>query len=511
MRKKNSIKNMIGSISSNIVTIIVGLIAQALFIKILGIEYLGLNGLFSNIISMLGIVELGIGNAIIYNMYKPIAEKNVEKIKSLMEFYKKSYHLIAFLVLIIGLILVPFLRFIVDFNSVTVSINVYSVYFLFLIDIICSYFLSYKRSILYANQKNYLINYVHIGYTIVMNALQLIILFITKNYYLYLVIKIIMRIIENLIITKIANQLYSYLNDQNIKPLDKETEKDIFKKIKALFFHKIGGFIVLGTDNIIISKYLGLVTVGLYSNYYMIINAVQTIFSQVIQSTTASIGNLLVTESKEKQYEVFTKMRFLNFWLSCFSSIAVLVIIQSFITIWIGKEYLLSMYVLIILVINLYQKLMRSTYSSFKEAAGIYYEDRFVPLFESIINIIVSILLVKLIGLPGVFIGTIISGLALWCYSYPKFIYKKLFNRSYWDYAKETIGYIVLFLIISLITYSISNLIVIDHIYLQFLCNVSISLIVPNLILLIIFYKNNNFQYYFKFFKKGLSKNNNKM
>lgn len=503
MRTKNSIKNIIGSMLSNILTIIIGLIAQAVFIKILGSEYLGLNGLFSNIITMLGIVELGVGNAIIYNLYKPIAENNISKIKSLMNFYKKSYRLIACIVAIIGIIIIPFLPFFIE--EISIDINITLVYLLFLIDVVCSYLLSYKRSILYANQKNYIINIVHIIYTILLNTSQLLVLFFTKNYYYYLIMKIIMRILENFIISKIADKKYAFINEQSEK-LDKETEKDIFTKVKALFFHKIGSFAVLGADNIIISKFLGLVTVGLYSNYYLIINAVQTVFGQIITSFTASVGNMLVTESKEKCYDVFKKIRFFNFWLATFASSSVLIIMDSFISIWIGDKYILPLLVLEVLVFNLYQKLMRNSYMSFKEAAGIYYEDRFVPLIEATLNIIVSIFCCKLFGLAGVFMGTVISGLALWCYSYPKYVYKKLFDRNYIEYAKETIGYIILFVLIASGTYYLSTIINFSNIYLEFISNVIISLIVPNILLFIIFFKTDNFKYYSNLLKNVIKK-----
>lgn len=504
MRKTNSLKNIIGSMASNIITIIIGLVAQALFIKILGSEYLGLNGLFSNVITMLGIVELGVGNAIIYNLYKPIAENNINKIKSLMNFYKKSYRIIAGIVLIVGIAIIPLLPFFVE--EVTIDINIDLVYFLFLIDVVCSYLLSYKRSILYANQKNYIINFIHIGYTILLNIFQLLILYFTKDYYLYLIIKIVMRILENLVISKIADRKYSYINEKADK-LDKETEKDIFTKVKALFFHKIGSFIVLGTDNIIISKLLGLATVGLYSNYYLIINAIQTVFGQIIASFTASVGNMLVTENKEKCYDVFKRIRFFNFWIAVFSSTSLLTIMDSFISIWIGKKYILPSIVLCVLVFNLYQKLMRNTYSSFKEAAGIFYEDRFVPLIESALNIIFSIVLCKWFGLAGVFMGTIISGLALWCYSYPKYVYKKIFNRSYKDYAKETLGYIMLFILIASGTYHIATIINFSNIYLEFVSNIVISLIVPNILLILVFCKTDNFEYYLDLLKSVVKRN----
>lgn len=507
MRTKNSIKNIIAAMSSNIVTIIVGLIAQAIFIKILGTEYLGLNGLFTNIISMLAIVELGVGNAIIYNLYQPIATKNVQKIKSLMHFYKKSYRIIGFVILLLGLILIPFLPLLIE--EVTININITGVFLLFLIETVCSYFLSYKRSILYANQKNYLIQLIHIAYTILLNTLQLFILYFTKNYYLYLIIKILMRILENIVITLVANKLYSYLKENDVKELDKETEKDIFKKVKALFFHKIGGFVVLGTDNIIISKYLGLVSVGLYSNYYLIINAVQTLFGQMIIALTPSVGDMLVGEQEEKIFDTFKKIRFINFWIATFTGISLLILMEPFIKLWIGDEFLLSFSVLIVLVFNYFQKMMRNTYQTFKEAAGIFYEDRFVPLVESALNIIVSILLVKYLGLVGVFIGTIISGMVLWGYSYPKYVYKNLFKRSYLNYIKETIGYLLLFISIASMTYLLSSIIHFNQIYLTFIVNLLISLFIPNLLLLLFFYKTEHFKYFKTIINKIIKKEKN--
>ena len=500
MKTKNSMKNSFASMASNLITIIIGLVAQAIFIRILGAEYLGINGLFTNIISMLGIVELGIGSAIIYNLYKPIVNKDKEVIKSLMSFYKKAYNIIAIVVLVIGLLITPFLNFFV--SDVTVNINIYFVYILFVIDIFASYLLSYKRSILYADQKNYIVNIIHMSYLVILNILQLLFLYITHDYYLYLVIKIIMRVLENVVITLIVNKMYSYLNGGNIKPLSKDVKQDIQKKVKALFFHKIGSFVVLSTDNIIISKFLGIVTVGLYSNYYMIINAVTVIFGQAIMALTPSVGNLLIEENTNKNYDVFKKVRFLNFWITVFSSVCLLVIMQSFIKIWVGEKYLLSVIVLIVLVINFYQNLMRYSYSTFKEAAGIFHEDRFVPIIESVINIVASIILLKFFGLAGVFMGTIISGFALWCYSYPKYVYKKLFKRSYLSYIKETIGYILLFLIILFVTFKISTLLIVSNIYLNFIIKVLISLILPNILMLLVFFKTDNFKYCLDLMKK---------
>ncbi len=500
MRTKNSIRNTIAALASNIVAIFVGLIAQSVFIKTLGAEYLGINGLFTNIISMLGIVELGIGSAIIYNLYKPIVNKDYDTINSLMNFYKKAYNIIAIIVLLIGISITPFLGYFT--GKVTIAVNIELIYILFIIDIVFSYIFSYKRSLLYADQKNYIVNIVHMIYLILLNTTQLIALYITKNYYLYLVVKIIFRILENIFITIIVNKKYKYLKEKNIQKLDKKIEKDIFKKIKALFFHKIAAFVVLGTDNIVISRFLGVISVGLYSNYYLIINAINVLFGQVMTSLTPSIGNMIVKDSKEKAFDIFKKIRFLNFWLCTFTSTALLLMMSDFIKIWIGKEYLLPIYVLLVLVINYFQKMMRYSYSIFKEAAGIYYEDRYVPIIEATTNIVASVILVKNFGLAGVFIGTIISSLIIWCYSYPKFVYKKLFDRKYKSYIKETILYLFLFITIISVSYFISSIVNFNNNFISLIFNTIISILIPNIIIIMIFKNNNNFKYCINLIKR---------
>lgn len=504
MRTSNSIKNSITSAISYVIAIIIGLVAQSLFIKILGAEYLGLNGLFSNILTMLSIFDLGIGNAIVYNLYKPIAENKTEEIKSLMLFYKKAYNLIAIIIFSCGLIVIPFLPTIV--GEISIDVNLYVIYIMFLLNTVCSYLMTYKRSLICANQKNYIINIIHVIYLLVINISRLVLLYITKNYYIYLSLTIIGQLLENFVITLIANRIYPFLLEKEIKPLDKRIEKDIFSKVKALIFHKVGTVVINGTDNVIISSFLGVATVGLYSSYTLIINPISSLFSQVISSATASVGNLLVTEDSDKIYKVFKKIRFLNFWLACFSGICLLVILQPFIELWIGKKYLLSICVVSVIVFNYFQKMMRSTYNIFKDSAGIWQEDKFVPLIESVLNILFSIILLKIFGLVGVFMGTIVSGLALWCYSYPRFVYKKLFKRNYLKYTKETLGYIILFSLLSILTYQVSTLFSFSNIYMKFLANTLVALIIPNLILFLLFRKTENFKYFEKLIQKFFSK-----
>ena len=504
MRTKYSIYNSISSLVSSSTTMLLGFIAQAIFIRILGYEYLGLNGLFTNVITMLSFFELGMGNAIVYNLYKPIADNDEKKIKALMNFYKKAYNVIALLVFGVGIIILPFIKVFV--GEVTVDVNLYLVYLLFLLSTVSTYLISYKRSLLYANQKNYIVNIIHTIYMILLNVSQLVILYFTKNYYLYLGTKIGCQLIENIIISINANKLYPILKEINNEKLDKKTEKSIFNKVKGLLCHKVGGALVNGTDNIIISKFLGVYTVGLYANYELITRACNTMFGQMLTSTTASVGNLLASNDRSKAFTVFKKMRFLNFWISCFTATCILVIVQPFVKVWIGGEGLLPFVVVAFIVFNYFQKLQRNTYFAFKDSAGIWVEDKYVPLVESIINITVSIIGVKLIGLAGVFIGTIVSGLSYWCYSYPKYVYKKLFDRSYSNYYKETFGYIGLFIIIASLTYFISTLLVVKGALLQVVVNTILCLLLPNILICLLFFKTEEFKYIISIFNKILKK-----
>lgn len=494
MRTYNSIKNMIYSIISNALTILIGFLVQKVFLNILGTEYLGINSLYTNIVSMLAIADLGIGSAIIYNLYEPVAKNKKEKIKSLMRFYRNTYRIIALIIFVIGLVLIPFIGIIVGKTSIP-STELIILFILFLLDTVASYLLSYKRSLLYADQKIYITSIVHLGYLIIMNSLLIGCLIVTRNYYLYLIIKIICRILENLIISIYADKKYPYLKEKEVKKLNKETISDIILKVKGLIFHKVGSFFVLGTDNILISMFLGVTLVGLYNNYYLVIYALTTLICQGFTSFTASVGNLLALETKERTYSVFKRIRFLNYWVASYTAVSILVVMESFISCWYGKEFLLDTSVLIVLVINYYLTVMRYNISIFKEAAGIFHEDRYVPIIESIVNIIASIILLKIFGLMGVFLGTIISNLILHFYSYPKYVFKKLFDDNYKTYFKSIFTYFALFVFIACFTFAVCSLIKVENPFIQMVINIIISLIIPNLINYVLLRRKEEFSY----------------
>lgn len=493
-RVNYSIINAVIAVIANVVNIIMTFIMQTALIKLMGSEYNGLNGLFTNIISMLSMVELGIGPAIIFNLYRPIKEKNFSKIKSLMNFYRKCYHIIGGAILILGIVLLPFLDIIVGKNSL--QINIYLVFILFILEAFSSYMISYKRSILYANQENYITNIIHIFCIIAMNILQVIIILMTKNYYLVVLIRIIFKIIENVIITIIANKKYPYIKEKNAEKIDKIVLTDIKQKVKGSIFHNIGANVVLGTDNIIISSFLGIDILGKYVNYNMIIKSISNLISQVFSSITASIGNLLVENQEEKSYEIYKKINFINFWIYTYVGIAIYCVIEPFITLWIGREYLLSNFVLIVLIFNFFLQGMRQTIATFRSAAGICYEDRHMPIIESIINVIASIGLIPLFGLAGVFLGTIISTLFVHLYSYPRFVYSKVFNKKKIEYIIELVKYSIEFIIVWIITVFISKVIIINNTLIKIIWEILISFMVPNMIFYMRYKNKEEFKYF---------------
>lgn len=505
MRMKNSIKNSIFSMMCVAVTIVVGLFAQSIFLRVLGTEYNGIKSLCSNILSVLGVAELGFGSAIVFGLYRPIAENNKKEIKAYLRFYKNVYTAIAFVILAMGLIILPFVPVLV--GEVSVDVNVYIVFFLFLLDTFFSYLLTYKRSMLYADQRNYVLNVINIIFVVVLNVAEMMILLFTGSFYLYLCCKFAFTVLENLAIHQIVNNNYSYLkNLGDSERLSDEKRNEIISKVKGLFFHKIGIFVINGTDNIVISLTdgLGITYVGLYSNYNLILTYVNRLFGNMYSAMTASVGNLLVDGDRDKARGIYKSMLLMNSWIYGFCTISIYLLMGDFIQIWIGREYLLSDFVLLVLAINFYIQGMRKTSITFKEAAGIYYEDRFVPILESILNLVTSIILANVVGLAGVFIGTIISASLLYFYSYPKFVYKKVLGGDYGEFAWTHLKHLFFFICIFLVLKYILIWIEAGNLWTNFILKGIFVFLMTNILYLSIYWKDKDFQYFKEYFRKVL-------
>ncbi|WP_091169436.1 lipopolysaccharide biosynthesis protein [Paenibacillus sp. 1_12] len=502
MRIKNSIINVSAGLGSQLIITLLSFISRTVFINSLGVEFLGINGLFSNILGMLALAEAGIGSSIIYALYKPVAENNIEKINALMRLYRNAYRIIALIVFILGVSLLPFLKYIVGDTTIE---NVNLIYCIFLLSTVSSYFYSYKVSLLNVNQKNYIATGIYSLSSIISTCIKIAIIYYTKDYVLYLIIDIALTLTTSIILSIIVDRIYPYLKNKVIIKLDIETKTGIIKNMKAMVLHQIGGYAVFGTDNIIISSFISVVAVGLYSNYYMLINICRTFINQIFDNITHSIGNLVAEENETRVYSVFKVIMLFNFWIYSFFTIVLYITISPFISLWIGNNFLLSDGILIIIMLNFFVSGMRRSISMVKQTSGIFHEDRYAPFVEAAVNLVVSIILVQYWGIAGVFFGTFVSTIAVPFWIAPYLVYKKSFKVPLRNYFAKYAYYFVVGLATLIITYYICGLIISVSL-ISFAIKTAIALIIPNIIYVILFRKTEEFIYLFRIVKSLFEK-----
>lgn len=498
-RTKNSIINSIYASGSQIVTILLSFIVRTVFIKVLSAEYLGINGLFTNIITMLSLADLGIGIAIPYTLYKPLANDDKRKIKSLMTLYSKIYNVIGIVIFILGILITPFLKYIIKDMPDIKNLNL--IYILFIINSACSYFFVYKKLLLDSDQKGYIATKIIMNMTVIKSFIEIFILIISKNYIFYLSVSIIITILQNFLIYRKCDKLYPFLKSINSDKVTKTDLDELKKNISALIIYRVGTVALNGTDNIIISKFVGIVMVGIYSNYLLIVNAITKIISQIFDAITSSIGNLVVTTNNEKSENIFYKLQFLNFWLYTFFGVCVIVLINPFMKVWAGENYVLDNMTAYIIGLNLYIYGMQSVVSSFRNAYGLFVQGKYRPIIMTIVNIFLSIILAQSMGVFGVILATVISRLFVTGLYDPIIVFKYGFKKSSKEYFITYFKYLLLFNVISIVLMYISTYIQINN-YLLWIAEGIISSIAINLILLIVFLKDNNFKFYLEKIRK---------
>ena len=481
-RTKNSIRNVTFSTISKIIYLIMNFVCRTIFIKILGNEYVGLNGLFTNILGVFSLVDLGIGSAIVFRLYKPIAQEDKEKEKSLILFYKQIYRIIGIIIAALGVLLIPFLDKIVGENNINENITV--IYVIFLIKTVILYFLYYKKDFVIAHQKEYIVSIVELSVCIIQNILEIIFLILTHNYIVYLIIQMSTTILERLVISIIANKLYPYIKEKNNSNLSKQEKKEIFSDVKALAFYRTGYILSDSTDNIIISMFVGLSQVGLLSNYLMVVKAIILLAKSAFNSLTASIGNLNTIKNNNKKEEVYYKILHLSFLVYGYISIATVLLLNRFITIWIGSKFLLNFEISIILGINMYIDGMRFVSETYRNTLGLFKKGRYIPLISSAINVVLSIIFVQYLGIFGVLLATALSRILLIIWYDPYIIHKYEFDSSFKKFGLRYLYYTIILIITFCICYKITAFINISGILGFLICGIIITLIVGFIFLL---------------------------
>ena len=504
MRTKNVMRNIGINILTQIVITVLGFLSRKVFIDNLGTEYLGINGLLYNVISMLSLVEGGIGTSIIFNLYKPLADDDRPRIIALVQLYKKLYGILAIVILFLSICLYPFLGLLMrDYTGVP---YLTLIYFIFVAKNMISYLNAHRWSLINADQKGYVLARYNLIFNIVTTLSKIAILYYTKNYVLYLLIEAGIFVVQNIWNGRIVNNKYPYINTREKYYVEKQVKENLITNVKAIFLHNIGSYCVFGTDNILISALVSIQAVGFYSNYTLVINQLSTVVKQVLEGISQSVGNLIATESKEKSYKIFKVVYLINFWIYSFAAIFLYNLLEPFIGWCFGKDMILNKLVLVISIANFYLTGLRSSVNIFKTKAGIFKEDKYVPLIESFINLSVSIILAKYLGLAGILIGTAISTISLPLWVQPKLVYNKVFNMSVAEYFKKYCIYLILTIIVGAITTFTCNILVLGDGFFSLVYKGIICVLIPNIIYVLLFYRTEEFKYLYNIGKSMIIK-----
>lgn len=492
-RTEYSILNIFTGIGGYLVNTIMGLICRMVFTRCLSADYLGANGLFTNVISMLSLAELGIGNAIVYELYKPIAEHDTEKIASLVKLYGKAYRTIGLIVATIGMALMPFLNVIIV-KRPNIQESIYLLYAINLFNTASSYFFSYKSSLIIAAQQNYIVTSVNYFITILQSVFQIIFLLVTHNYLVYLLIQTVGTLSYNVIISNIANKRFPYIKKRDIRPLKKFETKRLFRNVRDLFIYKISGLLVNSTDNILITFFKGLATTGIASNYTLLVNTLNSLLGQIFNGLTASVGNLNAIEKGEKKYSMFEFLHLMNFWLFGWCALGIIFCSSDLVKLLFGTGYVLSPKIPLVLALNFYTVGMQNTVWMYKNTMGLFHYGRFLQFLTGIINIILSILLGMVWGLFGILFATFISRLCTNLWYDPYAVYKYGFHKKAAEYFKKYIFYLFVLAIAGLLCALVCNLIHIDKLIILVLVKIILCSFICNGVFLLFFYRTTEFK-----------------
>ncbi|MDO7871203.1 MAG: oligosaccharide flippase family protein [Enterococcus casseliflavus] len=506
-RLQKTVLNSSVSVFIFVLRLIMSFLVRSFFIQYLGIEYLGLNGLFTNILSFLSLAELGFGTSIIYELYEPLAIKDKKALSALMNLYKKSYMVIGISVGILGVLIIPFLHLFIEGSNVS---NVYYIYILFLINSVVSYFFTYKKSLLNADQKNYVVVIIEFSFFVALSISQIISLILFNNFIIYLILQIIATIGGNIVISFFVSRKYKDIFAINPTKTSSEIRNRLKRNIIGNFSSQIGSVLVLATDNIMISYFIGLATVGKYANYTMIITAIRGITSQITGAVTPSLGNAITEKNKRKELELFKIHLFINSSIVYFISVTLVTVMNPFIELWVGKDFLFSDQLMLLIVIQITLQIYLGTCRTFIAAYGIFWQQRWKSIIEGLINILLSLVLVKSfnLGISGIILGTILSTILVIFWYEPYLVFKYGLKTSSIDYAKKTIIFFIKLSIAITLGLFLKQYIP-THSFIAFIIGVFCTFLCNTLVYVILFSYEQDFRNALYFVKK-LSLNRSK-
>ena len=431
-RTEYSAHNTTVAMFSRAFAIVMGYVLRIVFTHTLSASYVGINGLFMDILNILSLSEMGLETAISYALYRPIADNDIEKQKSVMRLFRRFYNTVAVVVFGLGLLVIPFMDVLVK-NQQEVG-HITFIYILYLVNTSLSYMLVYKKTMMDAHQLMYIGTVYKTTSWAVQDVVQIIFLVTTHNFYIYLFVNIATTLISNILISKKADSLYPFLREHDAKPLPKEEMGANFRNIRAMLMHRLGNVAVNNTDNLILSSVVGIMSVGCYSNYYLVIASVQQVLTGCFQGITASVGNLSVTSDAKKVREVFKSVFFVTHWLYTFAAICLFELLNPFVELSFGKQYVFAEEIVLVLCINFFLTGMRKAALVFRDSIGLFWFDRHNAVITAVLNLVISIILAKRLGTIGVFMGTTISMLMTTVWVEPYVLYKHHFKAPVSEY-----------------------------------------------------------------------------
>lgn len=502
-RAKNATRNIIFGTILKLYQIIVPFLMRTAMIYFLGVQYLGLDSLFTSILQILNLAELGVGSAMVFSMYKPIAEDDDTQICALMKLYKIYYRVIGMVILVVGLIICPFIPNLIK-SDLPSDLNVYVLYIMNLFATVLSYWLfAYKNCLLQAYQRTDVTSKISLVIYSIRYLAQFIVLLVFKSYYLYLIVTLLGQVVLNISTAIVVNKIYPKYKANG--ELDKKVVKDINQRVKDLFTAKIGVVVLTSADTIVISSFLGLTMLAIYQNYFYIITAITGIVAVIFNACTAGIGNSIIVETEEKNYNDLKKFTFLIATIIAVCTNCLLNLFQPFMIFWVGEELLLTFPCVICLCVYYYIYEINTLLNTYKDSAGIWHKDRFRPLITAIANLILNIILVNIIGIYGVLISTFLTMLLI---GMPWLIYNlftEIFKRSAKEYVINLIKYSSVTILICIVSYYICNLIS-GYNLIFLIIRVIICCIIALFMWGIIFFKTKEMKESFQLVKKVLKK-----
>ncbi len=491
-RSKNSARNILFGTVTRAFNLIVPFFMRTLIIYVLGVEYVGLDSLFISILQVLNLAELGVGYALVYSMYEPLAKDDTEKICALLLLYKKYYRIIGLVILGAGIILTPFLPLLIK-GDVPDGINLYLLYYLNLLSTVVSYlFFSYKISIITLYQRNDIVDKVRLTTSAIKYTLQFLVLWLFHNYYFFIIVALSSEVLANYISYLMVNKYFPQYKAEG--KLSKKEVSLINHRARDLFTAAFGSVVVDSADTIVISAFLGLTSLALFQNYYFVITTIIGVITLITNSALAGIGNSIVTETKEKNYSDMKKLTFVFCWIGVFSVCCLLCAVQPFVKIWVGKENLLPYSLVICFCVYLFVKIINSLLNTYKDAAGLWHIDRFRPLVTALSNLTMNLIMVQFWGLFGILISTIISmlfiGMPWLLYNLFSFLFT---NKKIKEYLFVLLNYSIICVVLGIASALLISRIELNSIVFTIIVRITVCTCMNIAVLLIVFGKTSEF------------------